>query len=64
MLWSLASLEGNEVEAINSLEEELEVNLLAFSGHEVELEDLSDEGLDKIKDLEEDLGVSLIAVKK
>jgi len=62
MMCSLASLEAKDLKAIQSLETELGKPLLAVSWHDVRAAALKDDQVAKIKKLEADLGVCLVAV--
>jgi len=63
MLCSLSTKLGDkEVAEIGALEEELVVTVLAFNCHPVDLAEIDDRQLTGIKELEERLGISLVAV--
>ena len=62
MVCSLASLAAKDLKAIQSLETELGKPLLAFSCHDVRAAALKDDQLAKLRKLETDLGVYLVAV--
>ncbi len=62
MLWGFSALKDEYIKAINELEEQLGVTLLAFSGINIKNAELTKEDLLKIKGLEEKLGLSLVAV--
>jgi len=63
MLCSLASLDNDRVNAIQSLEKKIGKTLLAFSCKEMKIDTLKDEEIAQIKEAEHKLGVSLVAVK-
>lgn len=63
MLCSLASLDNDRVNAIQSLERKIGKTLLAFSCKEMKIDTLKDEEIAQIKEAEHKLGLSLIAVK-
>ena len=63
MMCSLASLEGKDLRAIQSLETELGKPLLAVVCHDVRTAALKDDQLAKIRKLEADLGVYLVAIQ-
>jgi hypothetical protein len=62
MMCSLAKLEADKLEAIQALEKKLGKTLLAFSCGEAKPAALQDAELDKIKEVEGGLGLSLVAV--
>ena len=63
MMCSLSKLESKELEAIQSLEQEMGRPLLAFSCHDIRTAELEAEQLAKIRDLEAKLGIYLVAVQ-
>ncbi len=64
MLCSLATkLNPEDLQAINALEKELAMPLLAFACHDIKPAVVSPEQLGKIQALENRLGVSLVAVQ-
>ena len=64
MLCSLATkLEQKQLDEIGALEKELGVPVLAFSCHAAEPAAIGGDQVAKIKELEDRLGVSLVAVK-
>ena len=64
MLCSLATkVSPDDLQAINALEKELAMPLLAFSCHDLQPADVNAAQLAKIQALENRLGVSLVAVK-
>ena len=64
MLCSLATKVSDEtVAAINTLERDLGKTLLAFQCHNLKPSDLSEAELQRIKEVESKLGVSLVAVE-
>ena len=64
MLCSLSKVENNELEAIQGLEKDLGIALLAFSCHDIKPAEIEDEELSKISELEKKLGVVLVAVQQ
>jgi hypothetical protein len=65
MLCSIATkLEESDVRAIESLEKDLGTTVLAFSCHALDAADLSPEQVERIRALEERLGVALVAVRR
>ena len=64
MLCSYSTTESINLEAIQGLEKELGKILLAFSCRDIKPAELSDEDLAKINELEEKLGVVLVAVEQ
>ena len=62
MFCSLTTLSETNLKEINQLETEISSPLLAFSCHDVKSAILSDDALAKVQDLEEKLGISLLAV--
>ena len=63
MMCSLSKLESKELEAIQSLEQEMGRPLLAFSCHDIRTAELEAEQLAKIRDLEAKLGIYPVAVQ-
>ncbi len=64
MLWSMASLDEDKLKAIKSLEEGLRKPVLAFSSLDVDPDNLNEDELIQIKELEDKLGVALVAIHK
>ena len=64
MLCTLSHLDGQAIEQIHSLENELHQTLLAFSCHNINPTPLEADKLAKIQELENKLGISLIAVQQ
>ena len=65
MLCSLSTkIKPETLQAIQSLEQELGKTLLAFSCHDLKPAHLKDEELAKIKEVENKLGLSLVAVRQ
>jgi sugar phosphate isomerase/epimerase len=63
MLCSLSTKLGEkELAEIGALEEELGLTMLAFNCHPIDPAPIDDRQLSGIRDLEERLGVSLVAV--
>ena len=62
MLCSLSTLGVPQLDAIHQLEKELGRPVLAFSCHAIEPAELSEAQLAKIQELEDRLGLSLVAV--
>jgi hypothetical protein len=64
MLCSLSTkLGSNELQEIGALEETLGVTLLAFDCHALDHAPIDKAKVERINDLEEKLGVALVAVK-
>lgn len=65
MLCSLSTkLTEKELSAIKDLERELGKTLLAFTCHKVDPAEINDEQLAKLQKVENELGISLIAVQR
>ena len=65
MLCSLATNVGTkEIEAMGTLEKELGTHLLAYSCHDYAPAEISGDQIEKIKKLESEIGMVLVAVKK
>jgi hypothetical protein len=63
MLCSLATKVNDEaIDAINTLEKDLGKTLLAFQCHDLKPSELSAAELQRIKEVETKLGISLVAV--
>lgn len=62
MVWSFSKLDDDSIKAINDLEKNLGITLLAFSDTNIKAANLSDDKLKQIQDLEDKLGMSLVAV--
>lgn len=63
MLCSLATKVNDEtIRAINTLEKDLGKTLLAFQCHRLKPAELSEAELKRIREVEAELGVSLVAV--
>jgi len=63
MLCSLASLDKEKVEAIQALEKKMGKTVLAFSCRDLKADTLKDDEIAQIKEAENRLGLSLVAVK-
>ena len=63
MLCSLSDLDSPKLMEIQSLEKELGKTLLSFSCHNINPDEIKENDLERIKMLEQKLGVSLFAVK-
>ncbi|MEX3009261.1 hypothetical protein [Hoeflea sp. TYP-13] len=63
MLYSLATLETDKLNAIQNLEKEIGGPVVALAGVEAETAALPKDQLKKLQDLESQLGVVLVAVK-
>ena len=63
MLCSLSDLDSSKLTEIQSLEKELGKTLLSFSCHDIKPDEIQENDLERIKTLEQKLGVSLVAVK-
>lgn len=64
MYCTLSGLQEHDIKQVQSLENELDQRLLAFSCHDIQPAPLGDDKLTKIKDLEKKLGIVLLAVQK
>ncbi len=64
MICSLTNLDGQKLQEVQSLEAKIGKPLLAFGCHDTKPAQLTNEELSKIKDLERQIGVSLVAVQK
>jgi hypothetical protein len=64
MTCSLSKLGEPELKKIHALEGDLNRPLLAFSCYDVKPADVTEEELSRIKELEKQLGLSLLAVLK
>ena len=62
MLCSIAELEFAGIEAVRTLEEKLGKMILALKCHEVKPETITDEELSQLQELEEKLGITLVAI--
>ncbi|UWQ32104.1 hypothetical protein K3555_16235 [Leisingera sp. M527] len=63
MLYPLASLEADKLEAIKSLEKDIGSPVVALAGVEANTAPLPDDQLKKLQELEAELGVVLVAVR-
>ena len=64
MLYSIAqSMKPENVSKVQSLEKELGRYVLAFSSHSLNHSNLSSGELERLQELEKELGVTLVAVK-
>ncbi len=63
MLCTLANLEKEKLEDIQSLEKSLGKTLIAFSCKDVNIVPLKEDELARIKQVEKKLNISLVAVK-
>ncbi len=63
MLCSFASLNSDSLGAIKAFEERTGKVVLAFSCWDANADSLSEEELSEIKELEQKLGLSIVAVK-
>lgn len=64
MLCTLSHIDSQAIEQIKALENELHQTLLAFSCHNVSHTPLEADKLAKIQQLENKLGISLVAVQQ
>ncbi|MFO7963303.1 MAG: hypothetical protein R6U50_05220 [Desulfobacterales bacterium] len=62
MLCSLSNLKETDVKNITELEKALGKTLLAYSCHDIQLAELNEEELNRIKNLEQKMGISLVAL--
>jgi len=63
VLYSIAALKSEELEAIQNLERRLGKRVLALKQLSIEFDDLSENDLAEIQLLEVELGLAIIAVK-
>ena len=63
MLYTLASLDDKELDAVQNLEKKLGKRVLAMRPMEIELDTLSEEDVAAIQQLEVELGIVIMAVK-
>ncbi|KIC11423.1 hypothetical protein RA19_07685 [Leisingera sp. ANG-M1] len=63
MLYPLASLETEKLNAIQALEKDIGSPLVALAGVDADTAALPEDKLKKLQELEEELGVVLVAVK-
>ena len=65
MLCSLATkLDQDQIQEIESLAQDLGPPFLAYSGYQADAAQIDDAQIGRIKDLEDRLGVALVAVKQ
>ena len=65
MLCSLATkLDQGQLDEISSLEKELGTPILAFACHQMDAAPIDTAKIDRLKELEDRLGVALVAVKQ
>jgi hypothetical protein len=62
VLCSLSNLDDDQLKRIKSLEKELDKRLLSFTCHDIKPAELKGNELNKIQNLESELGLSLVAV--
>lgn len=62
-LCSLSRLDEGQTSAVQQLEKTLGKRLLAYSCHDVELAALNDEELKQVNELQNELGLILVAVQ-
>ncbi|EBA15266.1 hypothetical protein RSK20926_16457 [Roseobacter sp. SK209-2-6] len=63
MLYPLAALEAEKLSAIQDLEKSIGGPVVALAEVEARTADLPQEQLQRLKDLEEELGIVLVAVR-
>jgi len=63
MLYTVANLDKEKIEALQSLEKTLGKTLIAFSGKDLGVSALNDNELSQIREAEKKLGITLVAVK-
>ena len=63
MLWSYSKIDEAKVKAIEELENKMCITLLAFSRMDIKNVEITPENLEMIREAEEKLGLSLVAVK-
>ena len=64
MLCNLSQLDSGKLDTIKSAEQKLGKTLLAYNCYESKPDELSESELKELKNLENKLGVILVAVKK
>ena len=65
MLCSLATkLDQGQIQEIESLEKDLGTPILAFACHQMDAAPIDTAQVDRLKELEDRLGVALVAVKQ
>mgnify|MGYP000468093155 CR=1 FL=1 len=65
MLYSIAqTLRPEDVSQVQSLEQEIGKNILAFSPQPLEHSNLSSQEVEKLQELEKKLGIVLVAVRE
>jgi hypothetical protein len=64
MICSLARLDEKQLEAVRKLEEKLGKVFLAFACADIDTDEMSEEQLSELKKTEDELCLSLLAVKK
>lgn len=62
MLYSYAQLDAEQLRQIQSLEQEIGKTIVAFKGIDVDITELNTAELERVKQTEDRLGVSLVAV--
>ncbi|MCR9140644.1 MAG: hypothetical protein NXI24_00115 [bacterium] len=63
MLYNVSKLDANKLEAVQRLEKDLGKTFIAFTPYDLKPADLSEAELARIKKLEDELSVSLVAVQ-
>ncbi|MDP5219296.1 hypothetical protein Q5Y75_18905 [Ruegeria sp. 2205SS24-7] len=63
MLYPLATLEADKLNAIQNLEKEIGSPVVALAGIDANTANLTDDKLKKLQDLENELDVVLVAVR-
>jgi hypothetical protein len=64
MLCTFANLDKEKLEAVQSLEKKIGKTLIAFACKEMSATSLEDNELAQIKEVEDKLGLSIVAIKK
>ncbi len=64
MLYALSKLDTGDLKAIQRLEKDLDLPLIAMSGVDIATARLDGEKLRKVQELERELGVVLVAVNR
>lgn len=62
-MWVFSKLSTDKVQAITDLEKKLDIALIAFSNDDTTYAELDDDAMKEVKALEDELGVSLVALK-
>lgn len=64
MIWSFSCLNEEQIKAINKLQDDLGVVILSFSSQDIKPAELTEAQSKQIKELEDQLRMSLVAFTK